>query len=292
VTLSDTPTIGFIGLGVMGAPMAGHLLDAGYPLVVYTRTESKAEGLLSRGARWSDTPAEVGAQCDVVITMVGYPADVEEVYLGAHGLLASAKEGAHLIDMTTSSPMLAERLAREAHEVGLHAIDAPVSGGDVGARNASLTIMVGADPVDFDAVLPVLSKLGTNVVLQGPPGAGQHTKMCNQIAIASNMMGVCEALAYAEHAGLAPETVLQSISAGAAGSWSLTNLAPRILRGDFAPGFFVKHFIKDMRIAIDAAHEVDVILPGLELAEQLYERVADLGYAEAGTQALYKLYED
>lgn len=292
MTLSDTPTIGFIGLGVMGGPMAGHLLDAGYPLVVFTRTESKAEDLLSRGARWADTPAEVGGQCDVVITMVGYPADVEEVYLGAHGLIGAAKAGAHLIDMTTSSPMLAERLAREAHELGVHAIDAPVSGGDVGARNASLTIMVGADPEDFDAVLPVLSKLGTNVVLQGAPGAGQHTKMCNQIAIASNMMGVCEALAYAEHAGLSPETVLQSISAGAAGSWSLTNLAPRILRGDFAPGFFVKHFIKDMRIAIDAAHEMDIILPGLELAEQLYERVSDLGYAEAGTQALYKLYED
>jgi 3-hydroxyisobutyrate dehydrogenase len=241
--LPDRPILGFIGLGVMGHSMAGHLLDAGYPLVVFTRTASKADGLVARGAIWADTPALVAAQCDLVVTMVGYPSDVEEVYLGTHGLLDAAKEGAYLVDMTTSSPKLAEQIAEEAHGFGLHALDAPVSGGDVGARNATLTIMTGGDPEDFDAVRPVLEKLGRNIVLQGPAGAGQHTKMCNQIAIASGMMGVCEALAYAEHAGLAPETVLESIGAGAAGSWSLANLAPRILAGNFAPGFYVKHFI-------------------------------------------------
>ncbi len=290
MTLPANPTLGFVGLGVMGHSMVGHLLDAGYPIVVYTRTRSKAEGVLARGARWGETPAVVAAQCDIVVTMVGYPADVEEVYLGAHGLLQAAKAGAYLVDMTTSSPALAERLAREAHEAGVHALDAPVSGGDVGARNATLTIMVGADPEEFDAVLPVLRLLGTNVVLQGPAGAGQHTKMANQIAIAGCMIGVCEALAYAEHAGLDPETVLRSISAGSAGSWSLSNLAPRILAGDFAPGFYVKHFIKDMRIALDSAREMGLDLPGLALAEQLYARLAEMGNADSGTQALYKLY--
>ncbi len=292
MALPARPTLGFVGLGVMGRPMAGHLLDAGFPLVVNTRTPATAEGLLARGARWGETPAVVASQCDLAITMVGYPADVEAVYLGAHGLLAAAKEGAYLVDMTTSSPALAGRLAREAHDAGVHALDAPVSGGDVGARNAKLAIMVGADPEEFEAVLPVLRNLGTNVVLQGPAGTGQHAKMCNQIAIASNMLGVCESLAYARHAGLDPERVLESISAGAAGSWSLSNLAPRVLAGDFAPGFYVKHFIKDMRIAIDSAREMGLKLPGLVLAEQLYERLAETGYEDAGTQALYKLYED
>lgn len=290
--LPTAPTIGFIGLGVMGHSMAGHLLDAGHPLVVYTRTAERAEPLLARGARWADTPALVGAESDLVITMVGYPSDVEEVYLGRHGLLGAAKSGAYLVDMTTSSPKLAERIAEEGHGFGLHVLDAPVSGGDVGARNATLTIMVGADPADFEEVRPVLEALGKNIVLQGPPGAGQHAKMCNQIAIASGMIGVCEAIAYADHAGLVPETVLEAISAGAAGSWSLTNLAPRILSGDFEPGFFVKHFIKDMRIALESAREMALELPGLALAEQLYSRLADAGYEDAGTQALYKLYED
>jgi 3-hydroxyisobutyrate dehydrogenase len=292
MSLPSSPTVGFIGLGVMGHSMAGHLLDAGYPLVVFTRTASKADALVARGVQWAETPALVGAECDVVVTMVGYPADVEEVYLGAHGLLGSAKAGAYLVDMTTSSPRLAARIAEEAHGFGLHALDAPVSGGDVGARNATLTIMAGGDPEDFEAVLPVLEKMGGNIVLQGPAGAGQHAKMCNQIAIASGMVGVCEALAYAEHAGLDPATVLDSIAAGAAGSWSLSNLAPRILDGDFAPGFFVKHFIKDMRIALDEAREIGLELPGLQLAESLYARLVEKGYADAGTQALYKLYED
>ena len=289
--LPGRPTIGFIGLGVMGHSMAAHLLDAGFPLVVFTRTAEKAGPLLARGARWGETPAVVGAQCDLVITMVGYPSDVEEVYLGRHGLVGAARSGAYLVDMTTSSPRLAERIAEEAHGFGLHVLDAPVSGGDVGARDATLTIMAGGDPADFEEVRPVLEKLGTNIVLQGPPGAGQHAKMCNQIAIASAMTGVCEALAYADRAGLDPGTVLDSISAGAAGSWSLTSLAPRILRGDFEPGFFVKHFIKDMRIALESASEMELDLPGLALAEQLYSRLADIGYENAGTQALYKLYE-
>jgi 3-hydroxyisobutyrate dehydrogenase len=291
MTLPDRPAIGFIGLGVMGHAMAGHILDAGYRLVVFNRSRGKADDLVERGAEWADTAGLVAAESDVVITMVGYPADVDEVYFGAHGVIAAAKAGAYLVDMTTSSPILARRMAAAASEAGLHALDAPVSGGDVGARNATLTIMVGGEPEDFDAMLPVLKVLGTNVVLQGPAGSGQHTKMANQIAIAGTMIGVVEALAYAQAAALDPETVLASVSVGSAASWTLTNLAPRILAGDFEPGFYVKHFIKDMTIAIDAAHAMGLELPGLELAENLYERVRDLGYADSGAQALWKAYE-
>jgi 3-hydroxyisobutyrate dehydrogenase len=290
--VSDLPTVGFIGLGVMGRPMAGHFLEKDYPLVVTTRTGEKAEPLLAGGARWVDSPAEVASQADVVITMVGYPNEVEDVYLGEGAVVTSAREGALLVDMSTSSPALARRIHDAAAERGLQALDAPVSGGDVGAHNATLTIMVGGAEDAFNRVLPVLEVLGRNIVLQGPAGSGQHAKMCNQIAIASGMLGVMEALAYAQAAGLDPRHVLESISAGAAGSWSLSNLAPRVLSGDFAPGFYVKHFIKDMRIAIDSAHEMDLKLPGLVLAEQLYERLAEQGCEDCGTQALYKLYQD
>jgi 3-hydroxyisobutyrate dehydrogenase len=284
-------TVGFVGIGVMGSSMAGHLLDAGYPLVVHTRTRTTADDLVARGAKWADTPAVVASQADVTITMVGYPRDVEEVYFGAHGIIAAAKAGAYLIDTTTSSPLLAGRIAAAAAQAGLHALDAPVSGGDIGAREATLTIMVGGQAEDFAAVEELLRVMGANVVLQGGAGAGQHTKMANQIAIASGMVGVVEALAYARTAGLDPSRVLESISAGAAGSWTLTNLAPRMLAGDFAPGFYVKHFIKDMTIAIDSAHAMGIELSGLEQAERMYERLRDLGYEDAGTQALYKLYE-
>jgi 3-hydroxyisobutyrate dehydrogenase len=270
--------------------MAGHLLDAGYVLRVHTRTPSAAAGLLERGATWCERPGESARGAEAVITMVGYPADVEQVYLGEHGLVTSAYPGTYLIDMTTSSPALAGRIAQAADARGLRALDAPVSGGDVGARNATLSIMVGGAEKDFAAVEPLLKVLGANVVLQGPPGAGQHTKMCNQIAIASTMMGASEALAYAVAAGLDPERVLGSISKGAAGSWTLANLVPRMIAGDFAPGFFVKHFIKDMRIALDSAAEMGLDLPGLALAEELYARLASHGGAELGTQALYTLY--
>jgi 3-hydroxyisobutyrate dehydrogenase len=283
--------VGFVGLGVMGKSMAGHILAAGYDLYVYNRTKAKAASLVERGAHWCDSPGALAPQCDVVITMVGFPRDVEEVYFGENGLLQHAKPGAVLIDMTTSSPMLAERIAAAAEERGLRALDAPVSGGDVGAREARLSIMVGGAQETFEAVLPLLQVMGKNIVRQGEAGAGQHTKMCNQIAIASNMIGVCEALAYAKRSGLDPEQVLASIAAGAAGSWSLSNLAPRIIKGDFAPGFYVKHFIKDMGIALESAEAMKLELPGLALAKSLYEKLAAMGEEDSGTQALFKVFE-
>jgi len=284
-------TVGFIGLGVMGGSMAGHLLRAGYRLCVYNRTKAKADKLLEQGAEWRDSPAEVARRADAVITMLGFPRDVEEVYFGPGGLLENARPGTFLIDMTTSSPDLAVRIHEEAKRRRLRALDAPVSGGDVGAREAKLSIMVGGDFEDYEAALPILRVMGTNVVYQGAAGAGQHTKMCNQIAIASNMMGVCEALAYARKAGLDPETVLKSIAGGAAGSWSLSNLAPRIIRGDFSPGFYVKHFVKDMDIALQEAERMGLDAHGLKLARTLYGRLMEQGEENSGTQALYKQYE-
>ncbi|MDM5314605.1 NAD(P)-dependent oxidoreductase [Fictibacillus sp. b24] len=281
-------TVGFIGTGVMGKSMAGHLINAGYPVHVYTRTKEKAEDLLEKGAIWADTPKEIAQSCDVIITMVGYPKDVEEVYLGADGLIAHVKEGSYLIDMTTSSPQLAQKIERTAAERNISALDAPVSGGDIGARDAKLSIMVGGKESAFNDMKPIFSKMGTNIVYQGKAGAGQHTKMCNQIAIASGMMGVCEAILYAEKAGLNPETVLKSIESGAAGSWNLSNLGPRILKGDFEPGFYVKHFIKDMTIALNSAEGMGLLTPGLSLAKKLYDELAEMGEEDSGTHALYK----
>ena len=282
--------IGFIGLGVMGKGMARHLLKAGYPLLVYTRTKEKANDLIEEGAVWKETVAELAKEADVVITMVGYPQDVEEVYFGDEGILANAKEGTYVIDMTTSTPTLAKKIYQEAKKRNIYALDAPVSGGDIGARQGTLTIMVGGDEEVFSACKPILERLGTNIILHGKAGAGQHTKMCNQIAIASNMIGVCEALAYAKRSGLDPFKVLESISQGAAGSWSLSNLAPRMLSGDFKPGFYVKHFIKDMKIALEEAEKMNLQLPGLELAKSMYEELAKAGEENSGTQALYKRY--
>lgn len=271
--------------------MAGHLLAAGYPLTVYTRTKEKGAELLEKGAVWSDSPRDLAQKADVVFTIVGYPSDVEEVYLGEDGLIDNAKPGSYLIDMTTSTPSLAKRIFAKAKENGIHAIDAPVSGGDIGAREARLAIMVGGDEKAFLQVEPLLNILGTNIVHQGGAGAGQHTKMCNQIAIASNMIGVCEAMIYAEKAGLDPETVLKSISSGAAGSWSLSNLAPRMIDDNFEPGFYIKHFIKDMKIALDEAVRMDMEVPGLSLALSLYEQLAEKGEENSGTQALYKYWK-
>jgi len=285
-------TVGFIGTGVMGKSMAGHLMKAGYPVVVYNRTRARAEELLASGAVWKDTPAEVAQAADVIITIVGYPSDVEAVYLGENGILANAKPGSYAIDMTTSSPLLAEKLYEEGKKKGIHVLDAPVSGGDVGAKNKTLTIMAGGDAVDFEAIKPVLEAMGQNIILQGRAGAGQHTKMCNQIAIASNMMGVAEAIVYAERAGLDPEQVLGSIGSGAAGSWSLANLAPRMINGDFEPGFYIKHFIKDMNIAIESAEAMGMNTPGLALAKSLYDKLAEQGYEDKGTQAIYLLLKD
>ncbi|MDQ0413504.1 NAD(P)-dependent oxidoreductase [Mesobacillus stamsii] len=287
----ENTVIGFIGTGVMGKSMASHLLEAGYQLTIFTRTKEKAAELLEKGAIWSQSTRELAQRADVVFTIVGYPSDVEEVYLGEDGLIANAKPGSYLIDMTTSTPSLAKKIHEKAKEKGIHAIDAPVSGGDVGAREARLAIMVGSDEQDFQEVEPLLSVLGTNIVHQGEPGAGQHTKMANQIAIASNMIGVCEAIIYAEKAGLDPETVLKSISTGAAGSWSLSNLAPRMIAGNFEPGFFIKHFIKDMKIALDEAKRMDMEVPGLSMALSMYEHLAEKGEENSGTQALYKYWK-
>jgi 3-hydroxyisobutyrate dehydrogenase len=285
-------TIGFIGLGVMGKSMARNLLKAGYPLIVYTRTKEKATDLLNEGAVWKETVAALAKEADVIITMVGYPRDVEEVYFGDNGIIEHAGEGTYLIDMTTSTPSLAERIYGAAKAKKMYALDAPVSGGDIGAREARLAIMVGGDEEAFYECKPIFEVLGKNIVLQGKAGAGQHTKMCNQIAIATNMIGVCEALAYAKRAGLDHVKVLESISTGAAGSWSLSNLAPRMMAGDFEPGFYIKHFIKDMKIALDEAERLGLQLPGLELAKSMYEELAEKGEENSGTQALYKKYID
>jgi len=282
--------IGFVGLGVMGRAMAANLLKAGFELTVYNRTKASAEALLASGAAWAGSPAAVMRAAEAVITIVGYPRDVEQVYFGESGLFAGFAPGKLVIDMTTSSPLLAAKIGVKARELGGEALDAPVSGGDVGARDARLTIMAGGMEAAFKLAEPLFAAMGREWKLQGPWGAGQHTKMANQIAIASNMMGVCEALAYARAAGLDPQKVLASISGGAAGSFSLSNLAPRMLKGDFKPGFYVKHFVKDMGIALDCAREMKLDLPGLELADKLYRRLAGEGGENDGTQALYKLY--
>ncbi|WP_445488784.1 NAD(P)-dependent oxidoreductase [Niallia sp. 03133] len=287
----ENSTIGFIGTGVMGKSMAKNLLNSGYPVIVYNRTKHKADELLALGAEWGSTPKEVAQKANIIITIVGYPADVEEVYLGENGIIANAKPNSYTIDMTTSTPSLAKKLYEEGKKQQIHVLDAPVSGGDVGAKEAKLSIMVGGDTDAFTELKPVFEMLGTNIVYQGAAGAGQHTKMCNQIAIASNMIGVCEAIVYAEKAGLNPDTVLKSISTGAAGSFSLSNLAPRMIKGDFAPGFYIKHFIKDMKIALEEAKAMEMETPGLQLAESLYSRLSALGEDESGTQALYKYYQ-
>jgi 3-hydroxyisobutyrate dehydrogenase len=283
--------VGFIGLGVMGNSMAKHILQAGYPLNVYTRTKEKADELIQLGANWKDSVSKLAIESDIIITMIGYPKDVEEVYFGDEGILQAAKHGTYVIDMTTSQPSLAKKIYEKAKEKQIFALDAPVSGGDIGAREARLAIMVGGDKEAFEACLPLFGVIGQNIVYQGEAGAGQHTKMCNQIVIASGMIGVCEALAYAKKSGLDPTTVLKSISTGAAGSWSLSNLAPRMLADDFEPGFFVKHFIKDMGIALEEASNMNLQTPGLELAHKLYEQLAETGEENSGTQALVKLWK-
>jgi 3-hydroxyisobutyrate dehydrogenase len=283
-------TIGWIGTGVMGVSMAKHLMAAGHPLVIHTRTRARAEPLLAAGAQWAESPLAVAEQAEIVCSMVGYPEDVEVTHLGPQGTLSAAKAPALLIDFTTSSPALAQRIAERGAALGTQAIDAPVSGGDIGARNATLSIMCGGTEAAFQAARPVLDLLGKTVVLQGPAGAGQHTKMVNQLLIAGTMLGMAEALSYAKKAGLNPETVLQSVGGGAAASWSLTNLAPRILKSDFAPGFFIEHFLKDLRIALDEARALGLDLPCATAAERTYRALAEAGYARAGTQAIVHAY--
>jgi len=278
--------IAWIGTGVMGASMAGHLQAAGHELTVYNRTKSKADALLAGGATWADTPAEAAEGTEVIFTIVGYPTDVDQVFLGHDGILNAAACGAIAVDCTTSSPALAEKIAAAGEAKGIAVLDAPVSGGDVGAKNAALSFMVGGDAEAFEKVKPLFEIMGKTVVLQGGAGAGQHTKMVNQTLIASGMIGLCEAMLYAEKSGLDPLTVLQSVGGGAAASWGLANLWPRMINDDFEPGFFVEHFIKDMGIALDEAKRMNLELPGLELAMKLYTKTAELGYGRKGTQAL------
>lgn len=285
----DIKKIGFIGLGVMGSSMARHLQKAGYELGIYTRTKAKAQELIAGGMKWHETPAALAAESDVVISMVGYPHDVEEVYLGKQGVL-SAKSGGYIVDMTTSSPVLAKKIYEEAKKKGIASLDAPVSGGDLGARNATLAIMVGGDEADFKALLPVFQVMGKTINYFGQAGSGQYTKMANQIAIAAGMMAVAESLVYAQKMGLDTQKVLETIETGAAGSWSLSNLGRRMLAGDDKPGFYIKHFIKDMRIAIETAHEAGMVLPGLEKAKELYDELAERGMENKGTQAIIQWY--
>jgi 3-hydroxyisobutyrate dehydrogenase len=278
--------VGWIGTGVMGGSMCGHLVAAGYETTVSTRTRPKAEALLAAGATWAEQPAEVAARSDVVFTMLGYPDDVRSVLLGPDGVLAAASPGTIVVDMTTSDPALAVELGQRGAELGLHVLDAPVSGGDVGARNGTLSIMVGGPTAAFDAVRPCLDAMGATIVRQGEHGAGQHTKMVNQTLVAANIAGVCEALLYAQRAGLDVEQVLESVSTGAAGSWSLSNLAPRIVRGDFEPGFFVDHIVKDMALVLAEARRMQLVMPNLALVQQLYVSLQAHGQGRAGTQAL------
>ncbi len=285
---SNTHTrIGWIGTGVMGQSMARHLMKAGYPVHIFNRTRNKAASLINDGATWHDSPASVAQASDVLFSIVGYPNDVRETHLGTNGTLSASRSGQIFVDMTTSSPALARELAESAVRKEVSFLDAPVSGGDIGARNATLSIMVGGEQAAFVALRPLWKVLGKTIVHQGTAGAGQHTKMVNQTLIAANMIGVCEALLYAFRAGLDLPTVLESVASGAAGSWSLSNLGPRIIKGDFDPGFFVEHFIKDMGIALDEANRVGLALPGLALAHQLYIALKAQGGGRLGTQALH-----
>ena len=288
---SASTTLGFIGTGVMGRAMAGHLQSAGFSLRVHTRSSGKADALLRGGAIWCATPAAVAAASDVVFTMVGFPKDVAEIYLGEQGLVAQARPGTMLVDMTTSSPELAQQIATTAAARGVGALDAPVTGGDKGAREATLTILVGGAAADLVRVLPLLERLGKKIVHVGAAGAGQHAKLANQIAIAGTIQGVCEALAYARRAGLDAARLLEAIDSGAAGSWQLRNVGPKMLAGDFAPGFFVKHFIKDMRLALEAGQQAGLELPALQLALARYTELADKGGSELGTQGLFRSYD-
>lgn len=289
--MSDKPAVGFIGTGVMGGSMAGHLLAAGNEVHVYNRTKERAEALLQKGAVWEDSPSAMAEKCGVVFTIVGFPKDVEEVYLGRDGLVERAKEGALLVDMTTSSPKLAKKIYEAGKKRGLGILDAPVTGGDKGAREATLTIFVGGDKCDFEKGLPYFQTMGRVIKHMGGAGAGQNSKLGNQIVIAGTMTGMCEALAFAKACGLDLKEFMEAVGGGSAATWSFSNYGPRILKGDFEPGFFVKHYIKDMKLAEEAADGMELDLPALTLTRELYEELAEGGYEDKGTQSLYCLYD-
>lgn len=289
--MEDKKIVGFIGTGVMGSSMAGHLLNAGNEVHVYNRTKERADGLVARGAIWEENPAEIAKKCDFIFSIVGFPADVEEVHLGRKGLIGNCKEGAVVVDMTTSSPKLAKRIYDAGKKCGTKVLDAPVTGGDKGARDATLTIFVGGDKDAFEAALPYFKTMGRTVRHMGGPGDGQRSKLANQIVIAGTMTGMCEAMAFAKSCGLNVKELLEAVEGGSANTWSLANYGPRILKGDFEPGFFIKHYIKDMKLAEEAADEMELDLPALTLTRELYEEVAEGGFADKGTQALYCLYD-
>lgn len=285
-------TIGFVGTGVMGKSMAEHLIKEGYTVNVFNRTKSKADSLIEQGAEWCDTVKLLSQNSDVIISIVGYPKDVESIYLSEEGILNHAKEGSIVIDMTTSSPALAEKIYEKAKSQNIKSLDAPVSGGDVGAKNAALTIMVGGDEDAYRQVEDIFKVIGKNVVYQGKSGNGQHTKLSNQIAIAAGMLGVAEAIIYAEEAGLNIEKVFNSIEHGAAGSWSLSNLGPRMVENDYAAGFYVKHFIKDMKIAIEESEKMGLYMPGLLKAKEVYDALSEAGFDDNGTQSVIQLLKN
>lgn len=284
--------IGWIGTGIMGRSMAMKIHEAGYRLSVFNRTKSKAKNLIDAGAVWKDSPRKVAEASDIVFLIVGFPKDVRETVLGEVSILSGLKNGGIVVDMTTSSPALAREIEMECRKKSIVSLDAPVSGGDVGARNGTLSIMIGGDEKTATDLMPLWNLMGQTVVYQGSSGSGQHAKMVNQTLIAGNMIGVCEALLYAKKSGLDLDTVLKSVSGGAAGSWSLSNLAPRILKSDFAPGFMVEHFVKDLGIALEECRRMNIRLQGLELAERLYRKTMEQGHAKDGTQALYLALED
>lgn len=280
--------IGWIGTGVMGSSMAGHLQRAGHRIFVYNRTRSRAEGLIQGGGIWCATPAEAAQRSEIVFSMVGHPSDVEEVYLGKDGIFNAPNPRCRVVvDMTTSRPSLAKVLHWKASERGMSCLDAPVSGGDIGARKATLAIMVGGEKAVFEEVLPLFEIMGKTISFMGGPGAGQHTKVCNQIVVTGTMISMCEALLYAARIGLDQQQMIDIVGKGAAGSWSINNLGPRVVRGDFGPGFYVEHFLKDMEIALSEASAMGLCLPGLALVHQLYLAVKTLGHGRSGTQALY-----
>ncbi|MDQ0203960.1 NAD(P)-dependent oxidoreductase [Pectinatus haikarae] len=284
--------IGFIGTGIMGSAMAGHLLEAGYELSVYNRTKEKAAGLLAKGAKWCDSAGECARGQDAVISIVGYPKDVEESYLGSNGILANAEKGTYVIDMTTSSPLLAQKIYEAAQKKGIYAIDAPVTGGDTGAQKASLCILAGGDEAAFLAVKPLLAKMGSNIIYEGSAGAGQKTKACNQIAIAGALAGACEAFSYAQASGLDADKVFSAISKGAAGSFQMSNVVVNALKGNFEPGFMLKHFIKDMNIGIETGDIFSVNMPVLKQVLVEAKELEEKGMGEKGTQSLIKYYEN
>jgi 3-hydroxyisobutyrate dehydrogenase len=284
--------IGWIGTGVMGSSMCGHVLRAGYRVTLHSRTKAKAKPLLDLGATWAENPRAVATDSDILFTMVGFPQDVRTVYFGETGILTGARAGMTLIDMTTTDPALSREIAERATAKGLSAIDAPVSGGDVGARSATLSIMVGGDCKAVQAVMPLFELLGKTIVHQGGPGTGQQAKLCNQIVIAGTMIGVCESVLYGYKAGLDLNRMLESIRGGAAACWTLDHLAPRILQRNFDPGFFVEHFIKDMGLALEESKRMGLVLPGLTLVHQLYQTVQTLGHGRSGTHALILAFEE